>query len=72
MTQKEMIVTMLGDYVSPHNDYFYDEETDEAWYWKGDCKVCTPFDDFVKLAFDKWGAGVPKIDTCTCVDSWEE
>ena len=54
MTQKEMIVIMLGDIVSDVNDYFYNDETDEVWYWDGDYKVCTPFNDFVELAFDKW------------------
>ena len=54
MTQKEMIVAMLGDYVSPVHDYMYSSETDEAWYWNGDCKVCTPFNEFVELAFECW------------------
>lgn len=54
MSQKSMIVAMLGNYVSDVNDYFYDDETDEVWYWNGDCKVCTSFDEFVFLAYDKW------------------
>lgn len=55
MTMTDAIVAMLGDYVSDVNDYFYDNETNEVWYWNGDCKVCTPFEDFVRLAFDRWG-----------------
>lgn len=68
MTQKEMIVAMLGDYASPVHDYMYNPETDEAWYWNGDCKVCTPFDDFVKLAFDKWKVGKVVDYVCTSSD----
>ena len=54
MSIKQAIVAMLGDYVSDIWDFFYDESTDEVWRWDGENKVCTPFDDFVILAYDKW------------------
>lgn len=60
MSLKSMIVAILSDYVSSVNDYFYDDETDEVWYWSGDIKVCTPFNEFVALAYDKWMAADAK------------
>ena len=56
MTVTDAIVAMLGDYVSDVHDFLWDKENQEVFYWRGDTKVCMSFDEFVKLAYDKWAA----------------
>lgn len=54
ISMTDAIVAMLGDYVSDIHDFLYDEENNEVFYWRGSDKVCMSFEQFVKLAYDKW------------------
>ena len=54
ISMTDAIVAMLGDYVSDIHDFMFDSKNNEVFYWRGDTKVCMTFDEFVKLAYDKW------------------